>query len=51
MIELKLTKEEAAVLMELLGDVKGAGPKRNLCDAVYGRLQDLLPAVEGPAVE
>jgi len=51
MIELKLTTEEAAVLMELLGDVKGAGPKRNLCDAVYGRLQDLLSAVEGPAVE
>jgi hypothetical protein len=51
MIELKLTTEEAAVLIELLGDVKGAGPKRNVCDAVYGRLQELLLAVDGPVAE
>lgn len=51
MIELELTTEEAAVLIELLGDVKGAGPKRNVCDAVYGRLQELLIAAEGPVAD
>jgi hypothetical protein len=32
---------------ELLGDVRGAGPKRAMCDALYGRLQELLIAAEG----
>jgi hypothetical protein len=51
MIELKMSVEEAQVLVELLGDVKGAGPKREACDALYGRLTELLTATEGPLTE
>jgi hypothetical protein len=48
MIELKLSIEEAQVLVELLGDVTGAGPKREACDALYGRLQELLIPTDEP---
>ena len=50
MITLVLTPDEAQVLAEVLGDIRGAGPKREACDAIYGRLQELLPA-EGPSTE
>jgi hypothetical protein len=46
-----MSVEEAQVLVELLGDVKGAGPKREACDALYGRLTELLTATEGPLTE
>ena len=47
-ITITLTQDEAQVLVELLGDVRGRGPKREACDAVYGRLQEALIATEGP---
>jgi hypothetical protein len=50
-IELKLSMEEAQVLVELLGDVTGVGDRRDAADRVYGRLQELLIGAEGPVVE
>jgi hypothetical protein len=50
-IHLELTQEEAHVLADVLGDIRGAGPKREACDAIYGRLQELLIAAEGPVVD
>jgi hypothetical protein len=47
-INLTLSLDEAQVLVDLLGDVTGAGPKREACDAMYGRLQELLIGAEGP---
>ena len=43
-ITIRLTEEEARVLTDVLGDVRGAGPKRAACDAVYTRLQEALAA-------
>ena len=47
-INIQLTRDEAEVLVELLGDVRGSGPKRDTCDALYGRLQELLADRESP---
>jgi hypothetical protein len=50
-INLTLSQDEARVLVDLLGDVTGAGPKREACNAMYGRLQELLIATEGPKAD
>ena len=47
-IRIELSRDEAEILVELLGDVRGRGPKREACDAVYGRLQELLIDGETP---
>ena len=50
-IHLELTQEEAQVLADVVGDIKGTGPKRETCDAIFSKLTEAMIASEGPIAE
>ena len=47
-IHLELPREEAQVLADVVGDIRGAGPTRETCDAIFSKLTEAMIAAEGP---
>lgn len=48
-ITLTLTKEEAILLRRIVGSINDEGPKRDITDAIYYALEEVIPQGEyGP---